>query len=596
MIKKGIILIVWILGGVAVTGAPKDIQINASAPETVTLGQQFRLVFEINTKEGKFLPPDLSDFDVLMGPSTSYSQSTQIINGHITSSVSYTYTYILQPKQVGTFVIQPGRLKIRNREIGSNALKITVVKGSTTPTPSGQTVTAPDNNLFVKIIVNKTHVVQGEAVVATVKIYSRVNLTGFEEVDMPEFDGFLKQEIPTPNLTALQREYINGQAYGTGIIQRFLLFPQTTGDIKIDPVKIVCLIRQRAHAAPGGFFDNFFDSYQTVRKPVLSKPVIIHVTRLPAGAPPVFKGAVGTFGLDASLDKTSLKVNDAVTLKVKISGNGNLKLIEPPKVEFPPDFENYDPKITSNIKNTTHGATGYKQFEYLMIPRHAGNYRIPSIVFSYFDLSSVAYKTLKTPAFPLTVRKGTTPETQQIITGGGQEALKYLGKDIHYIYNNPIKLKPAGYTLYGTWGFCLVYILSLFLFIMAVWIRHRYLKVIGDQQRVRNRKANKVAGKRLKTAGQYLRKGDKNQFYEEVLKAVWGYLSDKLTLPLSDLTRETAFEVLKNRNIDKDSIEKLMRVIDQCEFARYAPEEKEGPMDKLYQDAVSVISELEQKL
>ena len=606
MTKKGIILMVWMLAALT-NAAAGTYHISASAPETVTLGQQFRVVFEMNTRDGKFVPPDLSNFDILMGPSTSYSQSTEIINGKISSHISYTYTYILEPRAVGTFTIAPAKLRIKGQVIESNALKITVVKGSSPPANQGHkpaagssqsdiTPTSSNPNLFVKVLVDKTRVYQGEAVAVTVKIYSRVNLTGLEEVDLPEFDGFLKQEIPTPDLHSLEREYINGVAYGTGVIQRYLIFPQTTGDIKIEPAKIVGLVRERVHTSSDPFFDDFFGNYRTVRKTILSNRVTIHVDPLPSGAPPGFKGAVGTFGLDASVDKTTLRANDAVTLKVKISGNGNLKLIESPKVEFPPDFETYDPKITSHINNTVHGETGYKQFEYLMIPRHPGKYRIPSVEFSYFDPSAKAYEMLKTPAFTLNVLKGDQTETGQVMAGGGQEALKYLGKDIRYIYSKPIKLKPAGYTLFGTWKFYLVYIVSLFVFLLAVIARHRYLKAKGDIQRVRNRKANKMARKRLKTAGQFLKKGNQSGFYEEVLKAVWGYLSDKLLLPLSDLTRETATEALKKKNVEQDTVEKLMRVIDQCEFARYAPEGSTGSMDKLYEEAMAVISELEEKL
>ncbi len=608
MTKKGIIVIIWVL--TALNGSAADqYYIKASAPATVTMGQQFRVVFEMNTRQGQFVPPDFSDFDILMGPSTSYSQSTQIINGKISSHVSYTYTYVLQPRAVGEFTLGPAKLKIKNRVIESAALKIRVVQGSSPAAAQGggnapaaaspqEAVTPSSSNpdLFVKILADKTRVYQGQAVAVTVKIYSRVNLTGLEEVDLPEFDGFLKQEIPTPDLRSLKREYINGVAYGTGVIQRYLLFPQTTGDIKIDPAKIVCLVRERVHTSSDPFFDDFFGNYRTARKAILSNRLTIHVDPLPAGAPPEFKGAVGTFGLDASVDKTTLKVNDAVTLKVKISGNGNLKLVRPPKVEFPPDFETYDPKVTSRLSNTMHGATGYKQFEYLMIPRHAGKYRIPSVVFAYFDPVARAYKTLRTPAFTLEVLKGEPSETGPVITGGSREALKYLGKDIRYIYNKPIKLRPAGYILFGTWKFYLVYILSLVLFLLAVIVRRRYLKARGDLQRIRNRQANKIARRRLKAAGIFMKKGDQTGFYEEVLKAMWGYLSDKLSLPLSDLTRETASEALEKHGIDKDAIERLMRVIDQCEFARYAPEGSAGPMDKLYGEAVAVISELEEKL
>ena len=595
-----------ILAGGSLYGAGSEIVIKASAPKVVSVGQQFRLVYEINTKEGKFKAPDLKGFEILMGPSTSYSQSIQIVNGKMTKNIRYTYTYILQAMKEGDYEIPPAQLVLRGRVIESGPVRITVVKGSqpatTTQGKSHTSAAAPaggsqkSSSLYVRMIVDKTKIYQGEPVAVTVKIFSRVSLTGFEEVDMPEFDGFLKQEIPTPNLTSLQREYIDGVPYNTGVIQRYLLFPQTTGDIKIDPVKIVCLVRKRMHASPGGFFDDFFDSYQTVRQTIFSNPLTIHVSPLPAGAPEDFAGAVGTFGLDASLDKESLKVNDAVTLKVRISGNGNLKLIQPPKIDFPPDFESYDPKVVSRIKNTVHGATGYKQFEYLMIPRHAGKYRIPPVVFSYFDPAEGSYKTLRTPAFTVEVQKGEEGAGTSVITGGNKEELRFLGKDIRYIYTRPVRLKRAGYTLFDTWFFRLFYPVLFLLFVLFVTVYRRHRRVMGDQQRVRNRKANKVARKRLKVAGQHLKQGDRAGFYEEVLKAVWGYLSDKMLLPLSDLTRDTAARALGERGVSKDLIERLIRVIDQCEYARYAPEGASGGMDKLYEETVEIISELEQKL
>ncbi len=603
----GVLLITVFLTVGGMYAAAAEVTIKASAPREVKVGQQFRLVYEINTRGGKFKAPELKNFEILMGPSTSYSESTQIINGHISRHVSYTYTYILQAMKEGDYVIPPARVYLKGKVYESGPVRIKVVKGSqpaaagqgsASPGQGAQEVTVSGNsNLYVRMIVDKTKVYFGEPVAVTVKIFSRVSLTGFEEVDMPEFNGFLKQEIPTPNLTSLQREYVNGVAYNTGVIQRYLLFPQTTGDIKIDPVKIICLVRKRVHASPGGFFDDFFDSYQTVRQPILSNPLTIHVSPLPAGAPVKFAGAVGTFGLDATVDKDTLKVNDAVTLKVRISGNGNLKLIQPPKIDFPPDFESYDPKIVSHIKNTVHGATGYKQFEYLMIPRHAGKYRIPPVTFAYFDPGAARYKTLRTPAFTLVVRKGQGETGARMITSGEQEALKFIGKDIRYIHTGPIRLKKAGHTLFNTWFFRASYIVSLLLFLILLFAYRRHRKVMSDQMQVRNRKANKMARKRLKEAGQHLHRGDRSGFYEEVLKALWGYLSDKMLLPVSDLTRETAARALEERGVSKDLIERLLRVIDRCEYARYAPEGgSDAAMDKLYEETVAVISELEQKL
>ncbi|NOY38558.1 MAG: protein BatD [Chlorobi bacterium] len=596
----------FFLTGFQLPARAQGIHINASAPGVVSVGQQFRLVFEINTRDGKFSPPDLSDFDVLMGPSTSYSQSTQIINGRISSSVSYTYTYILQARKEGTFTIGQATLKLKKETIHSNALRIKVVAGQVqvrqqkrtagTGTPKANTAPSPGENLFVKLIVNKTHVVQGEPVTATVKIYSRMNLSGFEEIDMPEFDGFLKQEIPTPQLQSLQREYINGQAYGTGVLGRYLLFPQKTGEVAIDPVKIICLVQQRVRSGPEGFFGDFFDSYRTVRQPIQSRSVKITVDPLPVGAPPGFKGAVGSFGLDVSADKSTLKVNDAVNLTVKISGTGNLKLIEPPSIDFPPDFEVYDPRITSNIKNGVTGATGYKKFEYLMIPRHAGNYRISPITFAYFDPQAKIYRTLRTPAVNLTVNKSNESGSVPVVSGVSREALKYLGKDIRYIHNKPFRLKPQDKTILNSFVFKLVWLILIVIYVLAYVIYRVRVKQRSDIVRLRNRKANRIARKRLKTAGYYLKKGEEGAFYEETLKAIWGYLSDKLGLPVSDLTREKAEKILQSYHVPADLIQQLIFVLDQCEFARYAPEGKKLQHDKLYRETLEIISNLEQKL
>lgn len=582
----------------------QEIRVKASAPEVVAVGQQFRLVYEINTREGKFVPPPLDDFEVLMGPSTSYSQSTQIINGKISSQVSYTYTYILAAMKEGEYTLPPATLQLKKKTVQSDPLKITVVasgqQNQAAPAqpgqPSTQTPVNKNKDLFVRLLVNKKEVYLGEPVAVTLKIYSRVNLTGIEEVKLPGLDGFLKQDIPTPQLKALQREYIDGELYGTGVMARYLLFPQKTGKIEIDPVQVNCLVQKRVRSGPGGFFDDFFDSYQNVRQPVLSGREEITVKPLPPGAPEGFKGAVGSFGLDISTDKNTLQVNDAVNLTVTVSGRGNLKLIEPPVIDFPPDFEVYDPKITADIKNTVNGATGSKKFEYIMIPRHAGKFRISPVKFVYFDPQSEAYKTLRTPAVNIEVARGEDSGSVPVVSGLSKEALRVLGKDIRYIYNQPFKLRKADHTLLDETWYGLTWIILTFLFVL-LFIVHRVLrKQRDDVRQLKNRRANRVAKKRLRTAGTLLAKGEETRFHEEILRALWGYLSDKLGLPVSDLSREKAGRILKSYHVPDEQVERLIFVLDQCEFARYAPEGKKMQNDKLYREAIQVITELEQKL
>jgi len=586
----------------------QDINFTASAPKVVAVGEQFRLTFTINTKVNDFNAPDLSDFYVLMGPGTSYNQSTQIINGKITSSVSYTYTYVLQATKEGNYDIPPAQVSIKKKTHESNPLKIEVVKGTAPTQPvtrqpseesSGTVVNVNNEDLFVRVLVNKLEVYQGEHIIATVKIYSRVNLSGFENIIFPSFNGFFKQDIETPPLRTLERENVNGQIYGTGVLQRVVLFPQRSGEIEIDPVELVCLFQQKARKSTrnpfDGFFNDFFDSYQTVKKPVKSPIIKIKVKPLPETKPATFNGAVGSLKMTASVDKTEVKVNDAISLKVNISGTGNLKIIEAPGVHFPPDFETYDPKISGKIANTTNGSTGSRNFEYLIIPRHAGNYRIPPVEFSYFDPGQERYKTISSNEFNIRVEKADEEETT-VISGFSKENIRILGSDIRFIKTGKIKLRQKDKTIFGSTFFILVYIGALVLFFVIFILYRKRIKRRTNLILVKNRRANKVARKRLKIARSYQKEKNRGRFYEEILKAIWGYLSDKLNIPVSKLSKETSVKILKEYKIEESLICQIVELIDACEYAQYAPAEESAPLAAVYENTLTIISKFEQKL
>ncbi len=581
----------------------QEVTVTASAPKVVAVGEQFRLSFTVNENADNLVPPDLSDFYILMGPSTSYSQSTQIINGKMTRTVTYTYTYVLEATKEGVFQIDPATIKVKNKTYTSNPLEIEVVKGEALPDPGGEegatgeaVPAAGENDLFLRIHVNKSTVYRGEHLIATVKIYSRVNLSGFENATFPSFNGFLRQDIETPALRSLERENVNGVIYGTGVLQRFILFPQVTGELVVDPMELECLIQKRVQQSNRGFFDNFFDSYQNVKHTIKSPPVTITVKELPENAPESFSGSVGQLAMNVTVDKNQLKENEAMNLSIRFSGNGNIQLIEAPHVDFPPDFDLYDPKISSSVNHSQKGTSGSKTFEFLSIPRHAGSYRIPPVEFTYFDPVENQYKSLRSDEFNILVSKGDESESSTVISGFSKEDLRFIGSDIRFIKNEKFKLRRRDSTFFGSLPFYLFYLIAILVFSLLVILRRNHIKRNADQDLVRNRKARKIARKRLKRASSFLKEGLLNEFYEELLKALWGYLSDKLGIPVSDLSKENAQGALEKNQITPEMIDAFFEIIDRCEFARFAPSEEIAETETVYEKASKVMSQFEQKL
>lgn len=580
----------------------QDVRFTASAPAVVELGEQFRLIFSINKKADQFVPPELQDFIVLMGPSTSYNQSTSIVNGKMTQNISYTYTYILQANAEGEFTIPSARIQVNRKSYQTQALKIEVVSGATGDASAGKGSTPnlqgiSNEDIFVRLIVDKNEIYQGDHIIATIKIYSRINLSGFENMRFPDFAGFLREDIETPPLRSLERENVNGQIYGTGVLSRFVLFPQKSGELVIDPVEISALVQQRVSSQSSrSFFDDFFDSYQTTRKDISSPKITIKVKPLPAGAPSSFSGAVGSFRMEANLDKTSTFTNEAVTLRIRILGQGNLKLIQAPGIDFPLDFESYDPKVTSNIKSSVSGTSGSKTFEYLMIPRFAGKYRIPPVNLAYFDPIEAAYKNLNSGDFQITVEKGKDEEGLIMLSSPSKEDIMFIGKDIRFIQTGPINLSLIGNTLWGKFWFFLLYIVFFGLFILVYLLRKRMRMERANIMLAKNRKASKLARKRLKSASQHLKEFNEPAFHEAILKALWGYLTDKFSIPSSSLSRENIALNLEKNDIDKELIRAFSELLDDCEYARYAPAGSGSKMDEVYEKAVQMIVKLEQKL
>ncbi len=582
----------------------------ATAPQVVTVGEPFVATYTVNANGKSPQFPDFNNFEVLSGPNLSQSSSISIINGNVSRQVENTYTFYLQANKEGKYTIPPASIKVKGKTIKSNSLTIEVVKGesnannntaatNTNNSTNTQSANLPNNDLFVKVLVNKSNVYQGEQLIATIKIYSRVDLMGFEDIKFPSYKNFWADEIPVPDQIQLHRENINGRIYNVGVLKKTILTPQKAGKLRIDPIEVSCVVRQRVKRKN---YDNFFDaffgggSYRKVRKKIKSSPVIIRVKPLPPDQPGNFNGAVGTFTMDVNIDKTEAKTNDAITLTVKISGRGNLRLFDAPEVNLPPDFETYDPKETQKIRNTENGTIGSRTFQYVFIPRHAGTFEIPAIKFSYFDITTKKYKTLTSQKIELHIQKGNDNETGTIARTYQKEDIKYLGKDIHFIKQR-IKhfYKTPKYYITST-KYYLLYLISLLIIILIIILLRKQIKENADKAKVRNKKALKQAKKRLKLADKAMGKGDEKEFYEAVAKALWQLLADKLNIPIAELTKDNATTKLKELNINEDLIKDYFALIEDADFQRFAPENLKIEMKDFYKKATDLIIKMNQKL
>lgn len=580
----------------------QSISFKVSAPRVVEAGEQFRLSYTLNKKGGNFNPPAFNGFTILTGPNVSSSSSVQIVNGKMNQTSSYTYNYILVAYEAGKFSVPPAKVKVGNKDYQSNALSIEVVKGQAAANgnsaSANKNTAAQANNkdLFATLTVDKKSVYQGEKVVVTIKIYSRVDIGGFDNYKFPPYSGFWSQDLESPTQLAFQRENINGEIYNAAVLKKSLIVPQRSGNLTIDPFTASVKVRERVRS--NNPFDDFFGgAHNTKIAKISSKPVTIKVKALPAGKPDGFDGAVGTLKMTSSISKTTVKANEALTLTVKVAGRGNLKFITAPTVDFPPDIELYDPKKSLNTKVTAKGVLGTVTFDYLFIPRYAGTYRIAPITFSYFDLISKSYKTIQSEEYEIIVEKGSGGDEMSsgVVQGFTKEDVKLLGKDIRFIKTG-FELSRKQKSLYGSSLFWLVYLVTFVLFLGTILIRRSKIKQNANQAKTKNRKANKLSKKRLKTASSYLKQGKSEEFYDEVLKAVWGYLSDKLSIPVSELSKDNVTELLNKHKVDEAGVQQLMDLINSCEFARYAPSSVSGGMDEIFGKASELISKLDQKI
>ena len=592
----------------SVTQVPaQDVDFKASAPSVVATGEPFEVVYTLNARPEQFRQPEFSPFELLGGPSTSTSTSVQMIGTQIRQNITVSYTYYLRANSTGKFEIPPAQATIKGKNFSSNALSIEVVKGSTPASQPQQGARSPSGeeaesikggkDLFAAFLVDKRNVYLREPVIVTLKVYDRMGLSRLAPPKLPALQGFYKNDIPTPELRQLTRENVNGQIYNTGVIARFILYPQKTGDLTIGSVEFNGAVQRTVTRRSRSWFDFDFDFPTIQEQPVTfrSEPVTIHVKPLPPGQPANFSGTVGDLSMAASIDKPELNTNDALTLKIKLTGKANMKMINPPVVSFPADFDAYPPKANVQEEYTTEGTTGSVTFEYIAIPRHPGTFTIPPVSFSYFSPRSNEYKTLASQPFSVTVNKGREDTTITVVSGLSREDVRLLNQDIRYIKRNIPDWKNKQLLL-DSHLFILWYVAPLVLFALLIGIRRKTIRERADAARMRHKRAARLAAKRLRKAEKAMKNQQQDEFYEEILKAIWGYLSDKLMIPLANLSRDNAWQALSERGISGELKEQLGKIIDTCELARFAPAGTLPSMKETYENAVVLMEKIDQNL
>lgn len=594
-----------------------QVTIRVQAPSEVIQGDRFRVAYVVNTS-------DVDDFHIngfeglveLYGPSRSQSSSFSIVNGKTTSSSSVTFTYTVTTDKPGTFRIPAATVTSGGKTVKSASPQITVLPGGSGSSGNGgqagsnaqahsqqadrmRTQNVGDRigakDLFIAVTASKKRVFEQEAVLLTYKLYTLVNISELMG-KMPELDGFHVQEIARQRQPELKMEHYNGKNYGTVVWSQYVVFPQQTGELKIPEIKYeATVIQQNRSADP---FDIFFGGgsmTQEVKKTVMAPAVVLHVDPLPTPKPANYSGAVGKFSITSSLTPQELKANDATTLRLKVTGTGNMKLMNAPEVAWPKDFERYDPKTEEKTKIGANGSSGEVLFDYIAVPRHQGKYDLPPVEFCYFDPDAKEYKTLTTEGYTIDVAKG-KGGSSAAPSNLSKEEIEMLNSDIRFIKTGTPTFQTGDNAFFGSRRYWAYYIGSLLVFIVLAVAFRRYMVANADLVGRRGRKASKAATKRLKLARKLMQQNDATAFYEETMKALWGYVSDKLNIPVSELSKDNVRERLTARQLPDEITDQFLHTLDDCEFARFAPGDPAATMDKIYASAEEVINKMEGQL
>lgn len=579
-----------------------QLSIRGSGPDIVEVGEKFRVQYTVNTQDASEPEwPTFAGFEVLFGPRTSSQSSFQVINGNVSSSSSITYTFVLVADKAGNYTIPSVSVERDGKTAKSQAINIRVV-GSGTSSQQRQQQYSQSNqqiqqtkgsgkDLFMTATASHTNVYEQEAILITYKVYTTVNLRSLDG-KLPTLNGFQIQEIPLSRDKTFQVEVYNGQRYNSVVWAQYVVFPQKSGSLVIPSIKYeaVELRVNRAMNPIDAFFNGV--SQTEVKRNIVTPQITINVSPLPP-KPANFCGAVGQFSLSSSVSTETLKSNDALTLRLSLKGTGNMKLINTPEIAFPKDFELYDPKVSDNFSLSKNGLTGSKEFEYLVVPRHKGVFTIPATEISYFDTQTHTYKTLSTESYTINVEKGNESSNSSSDFSGNQQNVEQIGSDIRFIKTGDVTLREQGATLLTSWKYWMWYLVAVLIALAIAVIGRKRIRDNANVAVTRGKKANKVASKRLKNAAKLMAQHDKDNFYDEVMRALLGYTADKLNIPLASLNKDNIQSELQNRGVDQSLIDLFIKCLNDCEFARYAPGDPDETMENVYDGAVNAITNME---
>jgi uncharacterized membrane protein len=608
--------------------AGEDVTFTASTKPVVEVGERFQITYTVNADGENFKIPDFGSLSVLSGPNRSSSSSIQFINGNMTRSTELSYTFLVMATSEGKVNIPPATITVNGKVYKSNPLTITIVKSNTATHSSnnknanrsssgnvgskGSSTVSENgllksNDLYIKAFISKKNPYLGEQVIVTYKIYTKVPVSDLTVKKLSSFPGFWTKDLMGNNKQLKQsRKIINGEEYVVADIRQLALFPQKTGKIKIEPLELECTAqirvktkRRRSYDPFEDFFnDPFFNnSVKNVKTVLKSNPLTIDVKPLPeANKPANFNGAVGNFSFSAKIDRTKLKANEALTITLTISGTGNLELIEPPKIDFPPDFETYDPKVTTRVKTNSNGVSGYKKIEYLAIPRNPGDFKINPVKFSFFNPKEKKYYSYSSEEYNIHVEKGSGSSASVVYSSSAQEDIHYIGKDIHHIKTIKVEWVKKNDFLFGSKLFLLLLVLPLILLLLAFIIKKVHEKRINNSDLIRNKKANKIAKTRLHKASKLRKEGKDKEFYDEIAQALWGYISDKFDISQAELSIDSVKEKLTELNVDDNVTSNFINTLNDIEFARFAPGDVRDKMENIYNEAMNAIMQAEKAL
>lgn len=587
----------------------QQIQFTASAKSVVAVGERFQLQYKINAEGTGFKGPNIVDFNVLTGPNTSTSSSVQIIGGQVTREVSYTYTYVLAATKEGTFTIPPATINYDGRQFTSNAVAIEVRRGAAQQ-GAGQAQQQEDEiDVFLRAEVSNSTPYLGEQVILTYKLYFNNQISGHDGFQrIASFPGFwVKNLFPNQRDIPTTTEVINGKQYNVAEVRKFALFPQRTGKIEIRPGEAEVTVRVRTEGrrrSSDPFFDSFFNDpffssrHRDVSRQLSSNSLTIDVKPLPTRDRPAdFGSAVGRFTFSSEIDRKEVKTNEPINIKLTVSGSGNIELFDVPRMVFPPDFDVFDPETRSNINVSPSGVSGTRVFEYLIIPRNPGTFTIRPLEFSFFDPARNAYIAERTPEYTIVVERG--DDASSVVTYGGsvrQEGIQIIGADIRHIKLPPYQFRPLGVFFFRSNTYFLMLLIPVLLFVVVLIVWRKQMKMRGNSSLMKTRRATKVAKKRLKAANRFMKEGKESDFYNEISRALWGFLSDKLSIPAASLSMDNVRNRMVAGKASEETIKQFIDVLEQTEYTRFAPGSKSENMDKIYKSAIEIISKIENEL